>query len=104
MSNSRKQFIRTLETAGQVGLDYNSVLDMDIRMFNSYVVGCTKKRETEINDQLTIGHIISGKTAQAIWASKDFKKEIKPIKLTDDETTESRNRKVVACLKSKGLI
>lgn len=78
---------------------------MDIRLFNSCVEGFLKTRETRMNDSLLVGHIIAGKISAAVWGDKSFKKPIKPIKLTEDkDTNASRNAKVLACLKAKGLI
>lgn len=77
---------------------------MDIRLFNSSVDGYLKRRETKINDDLLVGHITAGKISAAVWGDKSFKKPIKPIKLTEENTNESRNKKVLACLKAKGII
>lgn len=78
---------------------------MDIRKFNSCVDGYIKRRETYINDSLTIQHIAAGKIAAAVWGDKSFKKPLKEIKLLEDNNSaESRNNKVYKTLKAKGLI
>lgn len=78
---------------------------MDIRIFNSFVDGYTLRREASLNDTLRAGHIIAGKISEAVWGSKDFKKPIKEIELLQEEDDfEARNRKVLQCLRAKGVI
>ena len=80
-------------------------MDIDVRVFNNLVDGYILKRQTIMNDQLRIGHLISGKIAQAVWGSKEYKKPFKDIKLLEeDDTNTSRNKKVFDTLKAKGLI
>ena len=105
LNQSREEFDSTLKQASEMGISYTELLDLDIRKFNCFVDGYMKKRETWLNDSLAIGHRVSAKIAQAVWGSKDFKKEIKPFKITEDkDVNASRNAKVFACLKAKGLI
>lgn len=82
------------------------MLDLDIRTFNNLVDGYTINRETRLNDELQIGHIIAGKISQAVWGDKQFKKPISPIELFKDEAdiNNERNKKVIATLKAKGVI
>lgn len=105
LEESRQQFDKTILTAGEIGIQYNELLDLDIRKFNSYVDGYIKRRETRINDDLLVGHLIAGKISQAVWGSKSFKKPIKEVKLLEekDEVVAS-NEKVFKTLKAKGLI
>ncbi len=80
-------------------------MNMDIRIFNNLVDGYIFNRQTRMNDELRIGHLISGKIAEAVWGSKNFKKPFKDIKLIDeDDVNTSRNKRVFATLKAKGLI
>lgn len=74
-------------------------------MFNDLVDGYLKRREDQLNDSATVGHIIAGKIAAAVWADKSFKKPIKPFKLLEEkDINESRNARVIATLKAKGVI
>lgn len=101
----RDQFDKTLRTAGEIGIPFNDLLDMDIRQFNSYVDGYTLRRETKINDELFAGQAIASKIAQAVWKDKQFKKPLEPVKLLeDDNAIARRNAKVFRTLKAKGLI
>lgn len=95
-----------METAGRIGLDLNSILDLDIRLFDAYVLGATKKRETEINDQLHIGQLVAGKTAQAVWGNRDYQKPLKEVKLVEDKdaTKNELIRRKLAFYKRKGII
>lgn len=78
---------------------------MDIRTFNSCVEGYTLRRETAMNDQLKVGHLVAGKISEAVWGSKEFKKPFKEIKLLQEEDdNEARNKKVLQCLRAKGVI
>lgn len=88
-----------------MGVSYGDLLDMDIRKFNCFVEGYINRREVAMNDMKTVGHLVAGKIAAAVWSDKSFKKPIKDIKLKEDaDTTESRNAKVYKTLKAKGLI
>lgn len=88
-----------------MGITYSELLDLDIRKFNCLVDGYQKRRETNMNDQLAVGHRIAGKIAQAVWGSKGFSKPIKQFDFTQEENTvASRNEKVFRTLKAKGLI
>lgn len=80
---------------------------MDIRKFNNYVDGFISRREIKMNDEKDVGHVVASKIAQAVWGDKEFKKPIKEFKLTSDDednTAESRNRRVYETLRAKGLI
>lgn len=78
---------------------------MDIRIFNNFVDGYILRRQTSMNDELRIGHMIAGKIAEAVWGSKNYKRPFKDIKLLDeDDVNTSRNKKVYKTLKAKGLI
>lgn len=77
---------------------------MDIREYNNYIEGFIIRREMKINDLQNIGHKVAGKTAQAIWGDKSFKRTIPDVKLREeDDSVESRNRKVLEALKKKGI-
>lgn len=78
---------------------------MDIRVFNNLVDGYILRRQTAMNDKLRIEHLVAGKISEAVWGSKNFKKPFKDIKLLeDDDVNTSRNKRVYATLKAKGLI
>ena len=89
-----------------MGIDYNMMLDRDIRYYTNCVNGYISRREVEMTDAQTVGHIVAGKIAQAVWGDKEFIKALKPIKLRDDpsEKIKSRNEKVMRTLKAKGVI
>lgn len=88
-----------------VGISYTDLLDMDIRMFNCFISGYIDRREIYMNDIKTVGHLVAGKIAAAVWGDKSFKRPIDDIKLHDDNNTaESRNLKVFKTLRAKGLI
>ena len=53
-----------------------------------------------MNDIQSVGHLIAGKIAQAVWGNKEFSKPMKQIHLKE----ESRNDKVMRTLKAKGLM
>lgn len=104
LEESRKAYDKIIKTAGEVGITYESLLDMDIRIFNNYVDGYILRRETSINDSLLVQHIAASKIAQAVWGDKRFSQPIKSIKLLDRGVIENRNEKVYNTLKAKGLI
>lgn len=88
-----------------MGITYSELLDLDIRKFNCLVDGFQKRRETNMNDQLQIGHRVAAKIAQAVWGNKKFKEPIKEFEFTkENDVNASRNAQVFRTLKSKGLI
>ena len=76
-----------------MGITYSELLDLDIRKFNCLVDGFSKRRETNMNDQLIIGHRIAGKIAQAVWGSKEFRKPIPKFEFAETETSEDKIRR-----------
>lgn len=89
--------------ASTVGISYSDWLEMDIREFNQYIDGFITRREIKMNDDKDVGHLVAGKIAAAVWGDKSFKKPIKEIKLREDNSIESRNRRVLETLKRKGV-
>lgn len=89
-----------------IGLSPESLLDIDIRIYNNYIDGYIKRREVYANDIATVGHIVAGKIAAAVWSDKSYKKPIKQIKFSEDKRDlEDKSRdKVIATLKRKGII
>ena len=88
------------ESCSMMQIDYNTLLDHDIRYYINCVNGFIRRREISMNDAQTVGHRVAGKTSQAVWNSKDFGKPLDIIRLKE----ESRNDKVMRTLKAKGLI
>lgn len=89
-----------------INIDYNNLLDMDIRTYNNYIKGYIKKREVDANDEAFVGHIVAGKIAAAVWADKSYKHPIKEIKFSEDDRdlAEKSRDSVIQTLKRKGLI
>ena len=98
LEGSREELDKVQESCA-MGIDYNTLLDRDIRYYNNCVNGFVSKREVYMNDMQQVGHLIAGKIAQAVWGNKEFK-PMKQIRLKE----ESRNDKVMRTLKAKGLI
>lgn len=101
---AREQFDKTLRTASEIGVSFDSLLDMDIRQFNKYVDGYILRRETRINDDLLINHLSIDKLLQGINGSKQFRQPIKQVKLFEEDSISNRNAKLYRTLKAKGLI
>lgn len=97
---SREELDKVQESCVMMGIDYNTLLDKDIRYYNNCVNGFISKREVYMNDLQTVGHLVAGKIAQAVWSSKEYSKPMEPIRLNGD----NRNDKVIQTLKAKGLI
>lgn len=104
LEKCRKEFDKTIMTASQIGLSYSDLLDLDIRRFNMCVDGYIKRREVVLNDYATLGHILAGKIAGAVWGNKSFKKPIPEFKLLIEDSEEAMQRKTMQFLKSKGVI
>lgn len=85
-------------------MSLETLLDIDIRMFNACVDGYLRRRETQINDDLLVGHIIAGKTSAAVWGDKSFKTPIEPIRLIPETIEEKAERIMLQGLKEQGLI
>jgi len=83
-----------------LNINYDSLLDKDIRYYNNCIRGWLKKREFIMNDNAHIGHMLAGKIAQAVWGNKDFSKPIDKVRLTK----QSRKEKILETLRNKGLI
>lgn len=67
--------------------------------------GYIKQREDYLNDSAKVGHVVAGKIAAAVWGDKSYKRPIKEFKLLEEKNTvESRNQRVLATLKLKGVI
>lgn len=67
--------------------------------------GYIKQREDRLNDSAKVGHVVAGKIAAAVWGDKSYRKPIKEFKLLEEKNTvESRNQRVLATLKLKGVI
>lgn len=67
--------------------------------------GYIKQREDYLNDSAKVGHVVAGKIAAAVWGDKSYRKPIKEFKLLEEKNTvESRNQRVLATLKLKGVI
>lgn len=73
-----------------MGVDYNTILDHDLRFYQSLITGFMRKREYSINDSLQAGHIIAEKIAQAVWGDRNFTKLIKPVRIVEPTTQEKR--------------
>lgn len=58
-----------------------------------------------LNDMAMVGHIIAGKTAQAVWGDKHFKQPIQQIKVKDDGklSNESLKEMTLKNLQNKNL-
>lgn len=78
-----------------IGLDYNTLLDRDFRFYNNAMEGFISKRELQMNDNQSIGHLVSAKIAQAVWGSKNFGKPMQAIRLRK----KSREEKIQEQLK-----
>ena len=100
LEGSREELDKVQESCTMMGIDYDTLLDRDIRYYNNCVNGFVSKREVYMNDMQSVGHLIAGKIAQAVWGNKEFSKPMKQIYLKE----ESRNDKVMRTLKAKGLI
>ena len=79
------------ESCTMMGINYDTLLDRDIRYYNNCVNGFIGKREVYMNDMQSVGHLIAGKIAQAVWGNKEFNKPMEQIHLKE----ESRNDKVM---------
>ena len=87
---SREEIDRVREVAGMVGVDYNTILDHDLRFYQSLITGFMRKREYAINDSLQVGHIIAKKIAQAVWGDRNFTEPIKPVRIIEPTAQEKR--------------
>lgn len=85
---SREEIDRVREVAGMVGVDYNTILDHDLRFYQSLITGFMRKREYAINDSLQVGHIIAEKIAQAVWGDRNFTKPIKAVQIVEPTSHE----------------
>lgn len=83
-----------------IGIDYNTLLDKDIRYYSNCVNGFIGRREIQMNDIQQVGHLLAGKVAQGIWGNKEFGRPMKEIHLRE----ENRNAKVMRTLRNKGII
>lgn len=75
--------------ASEAGIAFSDLLDMDVREFNDFVDGYNKRRETQLNDNAQIGHLIAGKISEAVWGDSRFTRPIKPIKIVKDKQENS---------------
>jgi len=96
---SREEIDRVREVAGLVGVDYNTILNNDLRFYQSLIRGYMRRREYAINDSLQVGHVIAEKIAMAVWGDKNFLKPIKHIEIVEPTPREKRTRRI-AHLKS----
>lgn len=96
------QWGKTIKTASIVGVMYSDLLRLDIRKFDLIVEGFNARREMELNDNLRTGHLIAGKIAQAVWASKNYKKPIEKIVIEEAHreavTADEINARVLSTL------
>jgi hypothetical protein len=96
---SREELDKVREVAGLVGVDYNTILNNDLRFYQSLIRGYMRRREYAINDSLQVGHVIAEKIAMAVWGDKNFLKPIKHIEIVEPTPREKRARRI-AHLKS----
>ena len=100
LEESRDELDKIQENCVMIGIDYATLLDRDIRYYTNCVNGFISKREVYMNDAQSVGHLIAGKIAQAVWGNREFSKPMKTVRLRE----ESRDEKVRRTLKAKGLI
>ncbi len=87
-----------------MGIDWEVMLDNDVRFFNNCVNGYIARREVYINDLQLLIKPLAAKINQSLFNSREFNKPLKPIKLKDGSSEESREEKVLKTLMEKGII
>lgn len=102
LQQSRDDLCDIYKNASMIGIQYNELMNMDLRTYMQYFQGYTLRREQTINDELFIGHVISGKISQAVWGAKEFNDPIEKVCLTEQSIQKNRERKAEEILKRYG--
>jgi hypothetical protein len=89
----REEINRWRETSVLIGVDYNTLLNGDIRFYSYAVRGYLKRREIWINDMLSVGHMVAGKHLQGFSGNKKFQKPIEPVVLVKPDAAEKRRKR-----------